>query len=151
MFIEFDKPEMRLLTTPPFACYDYKYCKVTNNYHISIDDHYYCVPYSYYSHTVLVRTSPNEILYRMKTIGLSASISVYMRHFLNIVPRRNVCSPNHHYYEENNYTAKAYIHWAASIGPNTKKYMTRIIASFEYEQQSYKSCNGLLHMISKKA
>ena len=28
--------------------------------------------------------------------------------------------------------------------------MTRIIASFEYEQQSYKSCNGLLHMISKK-
>ena len=151
MFIEYDKPAMRPLTMPPFTCYDYKYCKVPNNYHISIDDHYYSVPYTYYSCTVLVRTSPNEIIITDENNRLICKHKRLYARFPKYSTKKEHMPPNHqYYYEENNYTAQTYINWAASIGPNTRKYVARIIASFEYEQQSYKSCNGLLHMISKK-
>ena len=31
-------------------------------------------------------------------------------------------------------------------GPNVYEFICKVIGTFRYEEQSYKSCNGILHM-----
>ena len=35
---------------------------------------------------------------------------------------------------------------ARSYGPNVYEFICKVIGTFRYEEQSYKSCNGILHM-----
>lgn len=151
MFIEFDKPAMRPLTMSPFTCFDYKYVKVPNNYHILIDNHYYSVPYKYYNRMVLVRTSKNQIIITDENNNLICTHDRAFKPFPKYITEKEHMPASHqYYYDENNYNAETYINWAGSFGPQTKEYIKRIIASFEFEEQSYKSCNGILHLIKGK-
>ena len=54
-----------------------------------------------------------------------------------------------YYYLENKMNAEAYKSWARSYGPNVYEFICKVIGTLRYEEQSYKSCNGILHMCKK--
>ena len=51
-----------------------------------------------------------------------------------------------YYYLENKMNAESYKSWAKSYGPNVYELICMVIGTFRYEEQSYKSCNGILHL-----
>lgn len=53
---------------------------------------------------------------------------------------------HHYYYLENKMNAESYKSWAKSYGPNVYELICMVIGTFRYEEQSYKSCNGILHL-----
>lgn len=56
-----------------------------------------------------------------------------------------------YYYLENKMNAEAYKSWARSYYPNVYEFICKVIGTLRYEAQSYKSCNGILHMCKKKS
>ena len=42
--------------------------------------------------------------------------------------------------------AESYKSWAKSYGPNVYELICKVIGTFRYEEQSYKSCNGILNL-----
>lgn len=119
---------MRPLSMSPFTCFDYKYVKVPNNYHILIDNHYYSVPYKYYNHMVLVRTSKNQIIITDENNHLICSHDRAYKPFPKYITKKEHMPASHqYYYDENNYTAQTYISWAGSFGPQTKEYIKIMI------------------------
>ena len=54
-----------------------------------------------------------------------------------------------YYYLENKMNAEAYKSWARSYYPNVYEFICKVIGTLRYEAQSYKSCNGILHMCKK--
>ena len=54
-----------------------------------------------------------------------------------------------YYYLENKMNAEAYKSWARIYGPNVYEFICKVIGTLRYEEQSYKSCNGILHMCKK--
>lgn len=54
--------------------------------------------------------------------------------------------PSHQYYHiQNSLDGNAYRKWAKSYGDHVYQLVCKVIDSFDYEQQSYNSCNGILH------
>lgn len=59
---------------------------------------------------------------------------------------------NHQYYfRENRYDAGAYKNWAKSYGENLYTLICMVIGAFQYEEQSYRSCNGILQLCKDTA
>lgn len=54
-----------------------------------------------------------------------------------------------YYYLENKMNAEAYKSWARSYGPNVYEFICKVIGTLRYEEQSYKSYNGILHFCKK--
>lgn len=53
----------------------------------------------------------------------------------------------HRYYREvNERDGNYYRQWAKSFGPYTAKMIDTVLLSSQHEEQSYNSCNGILHM-----
>lgn len=100
---------------------------------------------------VIVRTSKNQIIITDENNHLICSHDRAYKPFPKYITKKEHMLASHqYYYDENNYTAQTYISWAGSFGPQMKEYIKRIIASFEFEEQFYKSCNGILHLIKGK-
>lgn len=97
---------------------------------------------------MLVRTSKNQIIITDENNHLICSHDRAFKPFPKYITKKRSICPFH--ISTINYTAQTYISWAGSFGPQMKEYIKRIIASFEFEEQFYKSCNGILHLIKGK-
>ena len=51
-----------------------------------------------------------------------------------------------HYRDVNEKDGEYYRRWAAGYGPYTAKMIDTVLLSGQHEEQSYNSCNGILHM-----
>ena len=76
----------------------------------------------------------------------SESLKSYSYEIKN-VPNNEHMPPKHQYYSiENRFDSSDYRRWARSYGENVVQLINKVMTSFNYEQQSYKSCNGILHL-----
>lgn len=66
-----------------------------------------------------------------------------------ITKEEHLPESHRYYYLENKMNAESYKSWAKSYGPNVYELICMVIGTFRYEEQSYKSCNGILHMCKK--
>ena len=56
-------------------------------------------------------------------------------------------SQEHRFYRDvNEKDGDYYRRWAAGYGPYTAKMIDAVLLSSQHEEQSYNSCNGILHM-----
>ena len=116
------------------------------NYHIVVEKMFYSVPYQYIKNKVDVRITDTtiEIFYNHKRIashrrlyGRGGQYSTITEH----MPQ------DHQKYLE--WNGDRFRRWADSIGINTSKVVDGILTSGRVEQQSYRSCMGLLKLAEK--
>ena len=134
------------LPATPFELAEWKQATVQFNYHIAVDKMYYSVPYQYIKNKVDVRITDTtvEIFYNHNRIashrrlhGRSGQYSTVTEH----MPQE------HQKYLE--WNGDRFRKWADSIGINTSKVVDAILTSGRVEQQSYRSCMGLLKLAEK--
>ena len=65
---------------------------------------------------------------------------------------RNSLTSEHRFYKEiNEHDGDYYRRWAASIGKNMSAMIDTVLKASEHEEQSYNSCNGILHMCDRQS
>lgn len=146
LFLEDEKPLLMPLPATRFELAEHRTATVQFNYHIAVDKMYYSVPYQYIKDKVDVRITETtiEIFYHHNRIashrrlhGRSGQYSTVMEHM----------PPDHQKYLE--WNGDRFRRWADSIGINTRKVVDAILTSGRVEQQTYRSCMGLLKLAEK--
>lgn len=146
LFLGEEKPLLAPLPATPFEIAEWKLATVQFNYHVSVDKMFYSVPYQYIKNKVDVRITSTtiEIFYQHERIASHHRLHGRPGQYATIV--KHMPEDHQKYLEWN---GDRFRKWADSIGINTCKAVDAILSSGRVEQQSYRSCMGLLKLADK--
>ena len=146
IFRDEELPLLAKLPAAPYELAEWKQATVQFNYHISVDGMLYSVPYEFIKRKVDVRITDtiieifychNRIASHRRLYGRKGQYSTVAEHM----------PPDHQQYLE--WNGDRFRNWAQRIGTNTYKVVNAILDSQKVEQQSYRSCMGLLKLADK--
>ena len=146
LFLEDEKPLLAPLPASRFELSDWKTATVQFNYHISVDGMLYSVPYEYIKKKVDVKVTDTtiEIFYNHNRIASHSRLKGRPGKYSTVTEHM---PEDHQKYLE--WNGDRFRKWADSIGINTSKVVDAILTSGRIEQQSYRSCMGLLKLAEK--
>lgn len=146
LFLEEEKPFLAPLPATRFELADWKQATVQFNYHISVDRMLYSVPYEYIKKKVDVRVTEHtiEIFYNHNRIASHRRLTGRPGQYSTITEHM---PQDHQRYLE--WNGDRFRKWAERIGINTYTVVNAILASKPVEQQTYRSCMGLLKLAEK--
>jgi len=146
LFFEEELPLLIPLPATRYELAEWKQATVQFNYHISVDGMLYSVPYEYIKRKVDVRITDTtiEVFYNHNRIcshrrlrGRKGQYSTTMEHM----------PEDHQQYIE--WNGDRFRKWAERIGHSTYQVVDAILTSKQVEQQTYRSCMGLLKLGDK--
>ena len=148
LFEQFEKPRLGSLPTDLFVMKKQKKLKVGKNYHIYLgsEKQYYSVHYSHVGKSVEVRYTATtlEIFDGQKRIALHERSGKMYTTIAAHMPEK------HKIYERlHGYTSAEFTCLAKNIGQMTEWAIQRILVSTFHEEQSYKSCLGVLNLAKR--
>ena len=148
MFERYDKPHMKALSDGSFTACDYvSFSRVPENYHLLYDDHYYSVFYTYYNKPVILKATMTEIRICDQNNRLICTHQRSYKKFPKYITKDEHMEPSHRFYKEvNQHDGDYYRRWASSIGKEMYTLIDTVLHSVRHEEQTYNSCNGILHM-----
>jgi transposase len=121
---------------------EWKTAKVGIDYHVSVQKHFYSVPYQLVGEQVEVRLSSHtvEILYKNRRVAShlrSFQVGGYTTNPAHM-PK------SHQRYLE--WTPSRIIRWAQQTGPNTAALVERILTTKPHPEMGYRSCLGIIRL-----
>lgn len=139
-FLELEKPTLRPLPNTRYALAYWKNVRAGADYHVTIDEHHYSVPYTYTKKVLNVRYTQHtiEIFYNNKRIASHARSYLKYKH----TTQPEHMPKAHRQYAE--WTPERISNWAKKTGPFTAELVTTIMASRTHPQQGFRSCLGVL-------
>lgn len=141
--------EMPLLATLPatrFELSDWKTATVQFNYHIAVDKMYYSVPYQYIKNKVDVRITETTIEIFINHNRIASHKRLYGRPGQYSTQIEHMPEDHQKYLEWN---GDRFRKWAHQIGSHTYEVVNSLLTSGRVEQQSYRSCMGLLKLAER--
>jgi len=146
LFLAEEQPLLAPLPATPYELAAWKKATVQFNYHISVDRMLYSVPCEYIKRKVDVRITESIIEVFLNHNRLCSHARLYGKpgQYSTIVEHM---PEEHQKYLE--WNGDRFRKWAAKIGINTYQAVDAILTSQRVEQQSYKSCMGLLKLADK--
>lgn len=147
---QFEEIEKQTLQPLPVYRYEFKrqaVVTVMKNGHVCLseDKHYYSVPFGYISKKVKLIYSKTsiEIYFKYDRIALHQRI----KSPFNYTTVEEHMASTHRFVSE--WSAEKFIGWAASIHPDVKLFIERILEKKHHPEQAYKSCVGVLSFSKK--
>ena len=146
IFRDEELPLLAKLPATPYELVEWKQATVQFNYHISIGGMLYSVPYEFIKRKMDVRLTDTvvEIFYNHNRIASHRRL--YGRKGQYSTVTEHMPEDHQKYLEWN---GDRFRKLAERIGTNTCKVVNAILASQSVEQQSYRSCMGLLKLADK--
>ena len=146
LFLGEEKPLLAPLPATRFELSDWKTATVQFNYHISVDGMLYSVPYEYIKKKVDIRVTDTtiEIFYNHNRIASHRRLKGRPGQYSTITEHMPA---DHQKYLE--WNGDRFRKWAERIGINTYTAVNAILTSKSVEQQTYRSCMGLLKLAEK--
>ena len=129
-----------------FEMSEWRIATVQYNYHISVEDKFYSVPYEYIKQKVNIRVTRNivEVFFEGSRICSHVRITDKKEQYRT---NETHMPPNHQQYIQ--WNAERFREWSRKIGANTVAVIESIISGYKVEQQSYKSCTAVLKLADK--
>lgn len=137
---------MRPLPAMPYEYAVWKTATVNINYHVSIDNQFYSVPYEYVRKKVDIRCTKSLVEVYYQNTRICNHRRLYGRKGQYSTNPDHMPS-NHKLYGE--WNKERFCHWAANIGPSTKEVVDKLFASYRVEEQAYRGCLSLLKLADK--
>lgn len=146
IFRDEELPLLAKLPATPYELAEWKVATVQFNYHISVDGMLYSVPYEFIKRKVDVRITDTtiEIFYNHNRVASHRRLYGRKGQYSTITEHM---PESHQKYLE--WNGDRFRKWAERIGINTSKVVDALLASQRVEQQSYRSCMGLLKLADK--
>lgn len=145
LFERTDQPALSPLPVHPFVVAQWKTAKVSPDYHIQVDYHYYSVPYWYVSRRVNVKITETmvEVFYEHQRIASHPRSQVRYRH--STVDEH--MPPKH--WEHQRQSRERFVAWAEHVGPHTKRQVEAIFESRAHDEQAFRSIKGIQRLASQ--
>ncbi len=139
-------PLLAPLPSAPYELAEWKKATVQYNYHIACEGMQYSVPYEYIKRKVDVRLTGStvEIFYNNKRIASHRRLYGRKGQYSTVIEHM---PESHRQYLE--WNGDRFRKWAENIGPSTYQVTDAILNSKRVEQQTYRSCMGLLKLADK--
>ena len=144
LFHDEELPLLAPLPATPYELAVWKQATVQFNYHISLDGMLYSIPYEYIKRKVDVRITDYTIEVFHNHHRIASHCRLYGPQYSTIVEHM---PQDHQKYLE--WNGDRFRRWAERIGTNVYQVVDAILISKRVEQQSYRSCMGLLKLGEK--
>lgn len=145
LFEELEKDLLLPLPEHPYEFARWKNARVSIDYHVAFEGHYYSVPHELVGQEVRIRATERmlAVFHRDQQVAI---------HPLSTVQGRFSTSadhmPSHH-----RFVLQTDSDWllreAAKVGPQTAAYVTALLRSRPYPQQAFRTCLGVLDLARK--
>lgn len=145
LFEQVDQPALRPLPRNRYEFAEWKKVRVSPDYHVAFEGHYYSVPYQLLKKELELRATSNtvEIFHRSKRVashlrnrrrGGYTTLKAHM-------PR------SHQEYLK--WTPRRLLRWAAKSGPWTAQLAEEIMLAKAHPQQGFRACLGVMRLGKK--
>jgi len=143
---EEEKPFLLPLPISPFELAEWRVATVQYNYHISVDEQNYSIPYEYIKQKVDVRLTVRTVEVFFEGNRIASHPRLYGRPNQYSTLETHM-PPEHQKYLQ--WNGERFLHWAESFGPNTTAVIRHFLTMYSVEQQGYKACMALLKLTDK--
>ena len=143
IFRDEELPLLAPLPATPYELAEWKQATVQYNYHISVDGMLYSVPYEFIKRKVDVRVTGTIVEVFYDQVRIASHRRLYGRKGQYSTVTEHM-PPDHQEYLA--WNGDRFRKWASQIGPATTKVINAILTSQKVEQQTYRSCMGILKL-----
>ena len=142
LFAELDRPAMRPLPAIPYEYATWKTAKISIDYHVDVDRHYYSVPYTLAGEQADVRASARtvEVFVRGRRVASHLRSGAVGRH-----TTQDAHMPESHR-RHLEWTPSRLVAWGEQTGPATGALVAAIMASRPHPEQGFRSCLGIFRL-----
>lgn len=145
LFEQVDQPALQPLPSQPFVFARWKTAKVSPDYHIEVERHYYSVPYWFVQREVHLKISEQfiEVFHDGVRISAHERSRVSYRHstLAEHMP------PQHWAYKRQ--SKERFLAWAQLVGTHTHQQAQAIFDYKDHEEQAFRSLKGLQSLAGK--
>lgn len=142
LFRSHDLPALKPLPDKPFEFATWKKAKVSIDYHIEIDGHYYSVSYRLIGEKVEVRLTSSTVEIFHKGRRHIAHARSYLKGRATTLDEHRPASHKAHL----EWPPSRIISWAEEIGPSTAMLVEGIMSSKPHPEMGYRSCLGIIRL-----
>ena len=145
LFEELDRPVLIPLPTEPYEYAEWKRCRVSIDYHVEIDKHYYSAPHRLMRQELEARVT-------LATVELFHRGGRVASHLRSNVPHKYTTLPEHMPSSHRRYrdwTHERIQRDAAKIGPQAAALVDLILRSKPHPEQGFRSCVGIVRLIRR--
>jgi transposase len=139
---EIDRPALKALPDSPYVFAEWRICRVSIDYHVEVEAHYYSVPHRFVRAEVEVRFTARtvEIFHKGERIAAHQRMSGNHKH--TTVPEHMASS--HRRYA--GWTIERIRKDAAMIGPATAALCELILDERAHPEQGFRACLGIIRL-----
>lgn len=142
LYEKLDQGALKALPEKPFVYGSWKKAKVSIDYHVAVDFHYYSVPHRLVGEVVEVRLSASTVEIYLRNRRITSHIRSFVRGGHTTQPEHMPKSHQKHL----EWTPSRLIRWGEKTGPHTAKLVEAILISKRHPEQGYRSCLGILRL-----
>lgn len=140
-----DQPNLRPLPVCPFVPQRWFLARVSLDYHVQVEHHFYSVPCRLAKEEVRGRITQNlvEIFHNNERVCCHPRSYIAFAH--------TTCfehMPRHHQFQKS-LTSSKFILWSEQVGPQTVLLVERLLCSGRHREQGYRSILGLQRLAKK--
>lgn len=142
LFEQIDRPALRPLPIERFTFAHWKWTRVTNDYHVELEQHHYSVPVELVGRKVEIRYTANTVEVIHKGVRVASHIrSSKVGEATTIEGHR---PESHRRYLEWNWPRL--LSWATNAGPSTQALAEQVSSSGIHREQVLRCCLGLVRL-----
>jgi transposase len=143
LFDEIERPMLKALPVEPYLYAEWKQCKVSFDYHVEVERHYYSVPHALLRETVWVRITARtvEVFHRGTRIAAHMRSSSDRRH---TTVREHMPSSHRRYAD---WTPERIRRQAGEIGRNTATLIEIIMRERPHPEQGFRASIGIIRLL----
>jgi transposase len=141
-FEALDRPALRPLPAQAYEYAEWRKARVSLDYHVEVDKHYYSVPHSLLRQQLDVRLTERtvELFQRGQRVALHVRSKRQGAHSTQAehMPKA------HRAHME--WTPGRLLNWAVEVGPHTRDLVKHLLWTRPHPEMGYRSCLGLLNL-----
>ncbi len=141
LFELLDQPALRRLPASRYEYAVWKKARVSMDYHIEFEKHYYSVPHTLLREYVYIRATERTVEIFFK--GQRVALHPHARGIGGHTTLTEHMPPSHQYYSE--WSSERFIRWAEAIGSDTARLIQIVLNSRSHPQQAFRACMGILN------
>jgi transposase len=142
LFERFDKPALKPLPSKRFLYGEWKTARVSIDYHVEVDHHYYSVPHALVGEKLDVRLSPTTVEVFHCGVRVASHARNYRRGMHTTVAEHMPAAHRAH----SEWSPSRLIRWGQTVGAKTASLIEAILSDRPHPEQGYRSCLGILRL-----
>ena len=142
LFEEIDQPTLRRLPVERYEFATWRRARVSIDYHVSVDCHFYAVPYQLSGEIVDVRTSAHVVEVFAMNKRVASHKRSYVKGSYGIESAHKPESHRRHL----EWTPSHITLWAATTGPDVAAFIDALMAARRHPEQGYRSALGVMRL-----